>query len=481
MDNTIEKQKDRYLFIGLLALIAWLPFPHASVEPWAYALFETVTFFLLSLWLLSFYSYTTKRTIKIIVDNKLALSLLASWLLYHLIQIIPLPSGLIEIISPSTKYIYDYTQQGNTASFLTLSISPTSTLDSFLINSSYIALFFLTLVLVNTRKRLKQLGWLVCSVGAIQSLYSLVNFYTDGQFSLLDPLPPWEGNSWSNSVRGTYSHYNHFAGLLILTIPIGLGLYFTNIKMQEKSLKSKSVIISTLDFMMSEKPLIALVCSIMLVALFQTGSRGGNGAILLSFIITSLILITYHGFKSKEIKRFVVILMLVFISTSWLGMGVLTERVNKYGSAQSKRDVMRASTYELIGDFSIFGSGAGSFKDINPMYTDSKIGGSPMWAHAHMDYLELLADQGIVGFITLGLALTIFGKTMLKGMKNRRDPLARGMLLASFMGTTAAYIHALIDHNFQITANASYFFILLAIGVIASNLQSQSQSQSQSQ
>ena len=39
-----------WLFLGLLALIAWLPIPLGSNRPWSWALMEVVAFGLLALW-----------------------------------------------------------------------------------------------------------------------------------------------------------------------------------------------------------------------------------------------------------------------------------------------------------------------------------------------------------------------------------------------------------------------------------------------
>jgi len=46
----------------------------------------------------------------------------------------------------------------------------------------------------------------------------------------------------------------------------------------------------------------------------------------------------------------------------------------------------------------------------------------------------------------------------------------RGALFATIAGCVSLMVHGLVDFNLQIPANASYFFVLLGVGVVASVL-----------
>ncbi|MDH3691804.1 MAG: O-antigen ligase family protein, partial [Gammaproteobacteria bacterium] len=57
---------------------------------------------------------------------------------------------------------------------------------------------------------------------------------------------------------------------------------------------------------------------------------------------------------------------------------------------------------------------------------------------------------------------------------SRNNKLARGMLFASLVGMIALLIHSTVEFNFYIPANAAYFFVLGAMGIVASTLKSRS-------
>ena len=122
----------------------------------------------------------------------------------------------------------------------------------------------------------------------------------------------------------------------------------------------------------------------------------------------------------------------------------------------------------MILDRPIFGSGAGTYRWTFPAYKDERFS-IGYYEHAHNDYIELLTDQGAVGG---GLALGAIASayvTILAGLRSRHRPALRGALVGSTIGTLALMIHGLVDFNFQIPANAVYFFVLLGLGVASAS------------
>ena len=43
----------------------------------------------------------------------------------------------------------------------------------------------------------------------------------------------------------------------------------------------------------------------------------------------------------------------------------------------------------------------------------------------------------------------------------------RGIMFASITGVTSLLFHATVDFNFHIFANAAYFYVLVAMGLVA--------------
>ncbi|MCB1841970.1 MAG: O-antigen ligase family protein, partial [Halioglobus sp.] len=136
----------------------------------------------------------------------------------------------------------------------------------------------------------------------------------------------------------------------------------------------------------------------------------------------------------------------------------------------SNRHLHRELAYKVIADYPFFGIGSGNWMDVYPAYETTETYGYGKLMHVHNDYLQLLAEQGIVGFLILGSAILIALGTMLGALRRRRDPLMRGILYGCVTATITFLIHALADFNFHIPANAAMFSVILAMGLIAARM-----------
>ena len=92
------------------------------------------------------------------------------------------------------------------------------------------------------------------------------------------------------------------------------------------------------------------------------------------------------------------------------------------------------------------------------------------WNHAHNDYLEIFAEQGVIGFALLAATVLFALFTALQTLRKRRSSLATGISFASLMGIIALLIHSAVDFNLQILANSSIFMLLLALPFICREL-----------
>jgi O-antigen ligase len=130
---------------------------------------------------------------------------------------------------------------------------------------------------------------------------------------------------------------------------------------------------------------------------------------------------------------------------------------------EAGRAAVYVATLALWRDFPLFGVGVGNFQDIFPLYQPAAVG-QVFYDYAHNDYLQLLAETGILGFAFLMWAfssvLYAAGRFWHKAMGEQRVWLA-GVLA----GVVAMALHSLVDFNVHIPANALLFVTLLALSV----------------
>jgi len=139
-------------------------------------------------------------------------------------------------------------------------------------------------------------------------------------------------------------------------------------------------------------------------------------------------------------------------------------RIESTGLDHETRDEVVQSVMQMIPDFWLAGTGAGTFAYVFPNYSQFTGG---FYDYAHNDYLQILVELGVIGCLPLA-GLVMLG--LLNGWKLLRgndSKLLRGMGFASIMGTVSLLIHSTVDFNLQIPANILLFVALLTLPEVA--------------
>ena len=455
---------DQWIFYSLLLLIAWLPIPLGSNRPLGWGIMQIVAFSLLFSWTI-IQLFMRQSMPHITGSTRVVLLLFLSSLVYQLLQTTPLSLETIRLLSPTTYQVYSITQPEIAKASFSISLDLNQTVIEFLKSAAYLSIFFLTLVLVDSRKRLRQLAYLLILVGFAQSLLGLLDVYLGG---ILFNNPFGFGRFFADRATGTYINSNHFAGLLELAIPIGMGMILAQSQDHNFFPNWQARLLALTNWLLSGKARLSLYLIIMFTALFYSGSRGGFFSLIIATIVTLVALVLFRGFRSRE-ARLLSILVLPLFAVSWLGAGLLASKLEK-GGLKTNRHPHREAAYQMIADYPLFGIGNGNWHQVYPAYKNPEIHTKALLLHVHNDYLELLAEQGAVGFVLFGSAVLITFATMSGALRRRRDPLMRGVLFGCVTATLSLLIHALFDFNFHIPANAAWFSVILAMGLVAARM-----------
>jgi len=450
------------LFIALVALVVFAPLPLGSNRAWAWAILEVGAFLILALWLASHWNrpFHISPAVK---QARAPLILLCVWLVYILFQTIPLPAYLVKILSPASFELHSYALASEPSTLISISIDRGATLAEFLKFSSYVTFFFMVLVLVDSHRRMRILAVVIMFVGLGVGVYGLFNTLSGIEYIWWSPKEHYRG-----FVTGTFINRNHLAGHLEIVIALTFGLVLAGQRSARHYSGLKIRMRAFFSFVLEGEGRIAVYLLIMFAALLLSGSRGGVAAMFTALLIGFVISLLVKGRSSGEARFAPFILVMALVASLWLGLGSLPDRYEAAGGDIAARTNVWKPAFSLSDDYLWFGSGAGTFKYIFPMYEDGSLIG--YYDHAHNDYLEVLTDQGVIGFMLLGGAIILLMIKILTGFVRRRDPLMRSMLFAALVGSISLLLHALVDFNFQIPANAVYFYLLLGIGIVAATL-----------
>jgi len=201
----------------------------------------------------------------------------------------------------------------------------------------------------------------------------------------------------------------------------------------------------------------------MLTALVLSRSRGG----LVSFLI-ALIFMAYRLRKgNNRFPRVTPVNLIFAILLAMVALGLGREVSTRF--SYSVRDAperfeLWVDSLHIVRDFPWLGTGLGTYREVLVNYRPLKdivvVAGIPQPArinYAHNDYLQVLVECGLIGFILLIWALARTGVYLYTGLKGSRDWELQVLGWSLVSGMLALALHGFVDFNFHIPANALIF------------------------
>jgi len=463
----ISKQGLTYAFLGL---IVWLPIPLGSKHLWAISIAE-IWCFLLAILALMHQIRNTAPLPESFRTAKPAIILLLLNLCWLLFQLLPLPITLLEILSPQAAQLYLLTDPNITRATISLD-SHATRLD--VIEAAYLSVFFcLALYLIDTREKIRWLVYVVLISALIQVIYGALMILTGVEYSFF--ISKAALHSHIGSATGTFTNRDHLAGYLEMALALGVG-YMLSMLASRSSSGSKSWrkrIRQWSELLLGPKARLRLLLILLCLGLVLTHSRGGNLGFFASLAIAGGLFLLFARKKPRATVIFLssLIILDILLIGSWVGVSKVMTRLEQTSMQTEQRDEAYLATLPMIQNYFVTGSGAGTYFETFPAYKDAEL--LHYWNHAHNDYLEIFAEQGVVGFTLLAATVLFSLFIALQTLRKRRSSLITGMSFASLMGITALLIHSAVDFNLQILTNSSLFMLLLALPFICRRLKTE--------
>jgi O-antigen ligase len=388
---------------GICVLVAFAVLSFGGVQPWGQAVLEIGVASLFLLW-------------GILALRHRQADIRWSWLYIPLLSL-----GVIGL----AQYAFG------------LSVYPYLTKIELLRWGAYVLLFFLALESFRREDHLKQLVWFLISLGFTVSLFAILQDLTfNGKLYWIVALPA------GAAPFGPFVDCDHFAGFVELTVPLGLALLLFRSWRREQL---------TLLLLFTIVPIGALILS---------ASRGGIIGLVLELSLLVLLSRAYRMGR-KQLVAAAGIALIAGSFMMWLGVSKAIQRFEQLtheGVSQELRVSMYQDTARIIVDHPWVGTGLGTLVAVYPRYASFYNGLTV--DHAHNDYLELLADTGILGGVC-GLAfIGLLFWQGLASLQSARDSFARAKVAGSLAACVGLLLHSLVDFNLHIPSNALIFLLL---------------------
>ena len=426
---------DRTIVAGLMGAVVFTAMAFGGVDAWAILVFEFIIITLALLWVIKF---ARDRRIEFLVPA-IAMPVVALFV-YGIVQSLAFDDSAGHRLSLSMDV--EATRVTVVALF-------------FLLLSFLIAVNFFT-----SRKRLRVLVIFFVFYGLGLALFGLIQHISgSGYIYWLRPVSP-EGSF------GPFMNRNHFAGYMELLVPFPIAFLLNDGARRELI------------------PFYGLAAILMGVAIVISQSRGGMISLVAEILFLSIASKAVSGSGHSANKRarrgthfwsrnriLIAITFAIIAGSFWVDLDPVVNRASQTIAAIETRSDFTTGrlsiwkdTLVMIGANPLLGVGLGAFKTAFPAYSHKD---EPFAvSQAHNDYLQILADCGIIGGgIALWFIILIF-RTVRIGLRSQ-DPFFAGLALACGAGICAILVHSLVDFNLQLLSTALLFFLLLAV---ASNI-----------
>lgn len=397
------------LFYGSFGLLLFGPLAFGAVEPWSIFVLEVGAILLMGVW---FTRQLLEEEITILW-NPLYLPMLAFGALV-----------VLQLVFHSTAYRHDTIAEG----------------------MLFCAYGFLCFIVTQTLLRGSDARKIAVVFGvygaAVAALALVQGVAPNGKlYWMRQPLM----GGW---IYGPYVNHNHYAGLMELLVPIPL--------------------VISVSHLTHEKTRIAagIAAAIMVGTVFLSGSRGGMLAIVVELATLGVMLSRRKNSVriALGVTAFAVVLVSLLV---WLGGKELTTRVTSI-SSETRGEISGGTrlnidrdTVKMFSRRPVLGWGLGTFPTIYPQfrsfYTNFFVN------EAHNDYLQLLAEMGILGFSTMVWFFVILVRQGIRKVHKWSSDASGATTLACSLGVLGILVHSFVDFNLQIPANAALFYAFCAI------------------
>jgi len=252
-------------------------------------------------------------------------------------------------------------------------------------------------------------------------------------------------------IYGPYVNHNHYAGLMEMLVPVPLVFAFS------RYARSR------------ERWAAASAAAFMGATIFLSGSRGGMAAFALQIAIFLWFLFRERT-GSRAAFLMAAFLVVSLTSIAWIGGSEVSARLstistNKHSEiANDIRLKINRDTLHMFAQRPILGWGLGSFESVYPQfrsfYTNFLVD------KAHNDYLQLLAETGLVGFAIMIWFLVAALRRALPKIRNWPSDVNGAVALVALIAISGILVHSLVDFNLEIPANALLFYVLCAVAAM---------------
>lgn len=307
--------------------------------------------------------------------------------------------------------------------------------------------------------------WLTAGLTALGLLMALIGIvqkplYAGKIYGLWTPIQ-------SGQVFGPFVNKNHFAGWMMMALPVTLGALCAGIDNGMRGVKpvwrERLLWFGSRDA--SQLILNAAAAAIMGLSLVLTMSRSGIGAFSLAVALTGAFVVfgVTGGVRRTVGTAYLVALFALVIG--WVGVDVIANRFeqanwqdynDRRGAWQDARDIAAM--------FPKGGTGFGTYGDATILYQKHDL--AYHFEQAHNDYLQLAAEGGVLLTVPAMFLAAVIAFQILRRFRDRTGSVTSWWVRAGAVtGLIAIALQEVVDFSIQMPGNAVLCAVLIGVAL----------------
>jgi O-antigen ligase len=411
-----RRHSNDVVLYGLAALLLFCPLAFGAVEPWAVFILQSVTTILFVVWLFA-QTRTQMRAPQPTILWTPIFPPMFAFLALICIQMLP---GISAYRHATYSGLLLYIAYG-------------------------LACFLITQTLTRTT-HVRRLATAAVVYGTSMAMFAVLQSLSSAGKLYWLRTPRFGG--W---IYGPYVNHNHYAGLMEMLLPVPLVFAFSRYSRGK------------------ERWAAASAAAFMGATIFLSGSRGG----MIAFAVQIAIFLGFL-FRERTAGRaaflLTTFLVVSLVSIAWIGGSDVTARLstisaNKHSEiAGDIRFKINRDTLHMFAQRPFLGWGLGTFETVYPQFRSFYT--NDLVDKAHNDYLQLLAETGVVGFAVMLWFLIAGFRRAVPKIRNWPSNVNGAVALVAVLGISGILVHSFVDFNLEIPANALLFYFLCAVAAM---------------
>jgi O-antigen ligase len=385
------------------------------------------------------------------------------------LQLVPLPVAFLSAISPNTlRFLQgvDLTWALGTHATHPLTISPEKTWRGLALFTAFAVL------LLGSARAFGRIGVLafvraLIAIGVAVALFAIVQAALNvGRLAYEVKIYGFWQPINRATPFGPFVNRNHFAGWMLLVLPIALaylcGLIERGMRGVPATWRHRILWLGSPEG--GRAVLVALAIAVMGLSLLASQSRSGLGSLTLAVVIAGGWLAIGRGGLKRAGLPFVGLALGGILLLAWAGTGVALSRFSTAGSELGTRIAAWHDAVRIIREFPLMGTGLNTYGAATLLYQTTSL--SSHFQEAHNEYLQIVAEGGVLLMVAFALCVWRLVATIRRRFAAADEPSrARWVRGGAVTALVAIALQSLMEFSLQMPGNAALFAVVAALAV----------------